>query len=542
MGIKLTNDEFIKKIKGVYGDKYNYSKVEYINAVTDVLMICPEHGDIYIKPKFINNRHLCYKCNGIVNNLDTFIYKSNNIHNSKYDYSTVEYLNAKTKVKIICPEHGEFEQLPFSHLKGHGCPNCSNNKKLTINDFIIKSSNKHNNKYDYSKVKYLNNSTNVVIICPEHGEFEQLPTHHLSGNGCPKCGQLKSIEPLKKDTKQFILESKMVHGEKYDYSLVVYTHIKDKVKIICPEHGEFEQTPDSHLRGCGCPNCSNVISKSENEIKDFITSLNIPFISNDRKLIYPLEIDIYIQDHNLAIEFDGLYWHSELHKPNNYHVNKTELCQKQGVQLIHIFEDEWLFKKDIVKSRLKNILGLTRDKIYGRKCIIKEVPIKDRDIFLNNNHIQGTVRASINLGLYYNDELVSLMTFNKPRLGIGTSFDGYELSRFCNKLDTNVVGGASKLLKYFIKHYRPNEIVSYADRRWSNGNLYETLEFNKLNVNKPNYSYIINMSRKHRFNFRKSFLKKDGFDTKNKTEHKIMLERGIFRIYDCGTITYKKSL
>ena len=130
------------------------------------------------------------------------------------------------------------------------------------------------------------------------------------------------------------------------------------------------------------------------------------------------------------------------------------------------------------------------------------------------------------------------MTFNKPRLGIGTNFNGYELSRFCNKLDTTVIGGADKLLKYFIKTYNPKEIISYADRRWSQGNLYEKIGFTKKNINKPNYSYIIGLNRKHRFGYRKEILKKDGFDTKNKTEHEIMLERKIYRIYDCGTITY----
>ena len=156
--------------------------------------------------------------------------------------------------------------------------------------------------------------------------------------------------------------------------------------------------------------------------------------------------------------------------------------------------------------------------------------------------MQGATNSSVKLGLYLNDDLVSLMTFNKPRLGIGASYDGYELSRFCNKLDTSVIGGADKLLKHFIKTYNPKEIISYADRRWSQGDLYEKLGFQETHRNKPNYWYIIGKNRKHRFNFRKELLKKDGFDTKNKTEHQIMLERGIYRIYDCGTITYSLKL
>jgi len=259
-------------------------------------------------------------------------------------------------------------------------------------------------------------------------------------------------------------------------------------------------------------------------------------------IIKPNQLDIFIPSHNLAIEFNGLYWHSEQYKPNNYHLNKTESCEKQGIQLIHIFEDEWLFKQDIVKSRLLNIIGLTQNKIYARKTEIKEVLSLQSKEFLTKNHIQGSINAGIKLGLYYNDELVSVMLFNKPRLGIGTSYDGYELSRFCNKLNTNVIGGADKLLKYFIKSYQPNQIISYADRRWSQGNLYEKLGFELKVVNKPNYSYICGKIRKHRFGFRKELLKKEGFDTINKTEHQIMLDRGIYRIYDCGTKTYQLKI
>jgi hypothetical protein len=156
--------------------------------------------------------------------------------------------------------------------------------------------------------------------------------------------------------------------------------------------------------------------------------------------------------------------------------------------------------------------------------------------------LQGSTNSSIKLGLYYDDELVSVMLFNKPRLGIGVDYDGYELTRFCNKLNTNVIGGADKLLKYFIKTYQPKQIISYADRRWSHGELYQKLGFEETHINKPNYWYIIGKIRKHRFGFRKDFLKKQGFDTKNKTEHEIMLERKIYRIYDCGTITYKLKL
>jgi hypothetical protein len=208
-----------------------------------------------------------------------------------------------------------------------------------------------------------------------------------------------------------------------------------------------------------------------------------------------------------------------------------------GIQLIHIFEDEWLNKEEIVKSRLRNILGLTSELIHARKCEIRDVSASESKIFLDNNHLQGSISVSIRLGLYFNDELVSIMLFNRPRVGIGSKYDGYELSRFCNKLNTNVIGGASKLLKHFIKVYKPNEIISYADRRWSSGDLYEKLGFEFIHNSKPNYFYIIKNERKHRFLFRKDKLIKDGYDS-SLTEKEIMLSRNIYRIYDCGSKKY----
>jgi hypothetical protein len=253
-------------------------------------------------------------------------------------------------------------------------------------------------------------------------------------------------------------------------------------------------------------------------------------------------LDIYVDSHKIAFEFDGLYWHSELYKPSNYHLNKTELCEEKGIKLIHVFEDEWMFKKDIVKSRIKNLFGLNENKIYARKCIIKVVNKDNKKTFLDDNHIQGTVGSNINLGLYYNDELVSLMTFGKGRIAMGGDSNQYELIRFCNKLNTNVVGGASKLLKHFIKTYNPNEIISYADRRWSQGDLYQKLGFDFMGTTKPNYWYTKDYrTREHRFNYRKDVLVSKGYNS-DKTEFEIMNELGYERIWDCASFKFEMIL
>jgi len=287
-----------------------------------------------------------------------------------------------------------------------------------------------------------------------------------------------------------------------------------------------------------------IYGKSEMEV-DLLnlikTFYNETILSNTKKIISPLELDIYVPELKLAFEFNGLYWHSEINKENNYHLNKTELCEQNGIQLIHILEDDWIYKQEIIKSMILNKLGKTSNKIFGRKTEIKEVTDNKLIMeFLETNHIQGFVGSKVKIGLFYENELVSLMTFGNRRIAMGkksTNEGEYELLRFCNKLNTNVIGGASKLFKYFIKNYNPTEITTYADRSISQGKLYNTLGFTFVDKTVPNYYYIIDGIRDHRFNFRKDKLIKDGYDS-TKTEHEIMLERKIFRIYDSGNLKF----
>jgi hypothetical protein len=296
-----------------------------------------------------------------------------------------------------------------------------------------------------------------------------------------------------------------------------------------------------------CRKC-NPFSKSsyEDELCDILDHNNIQYIRNSRMLKSSitnrmLELDIFIPSINIAIEFDGLYWHSNEHQLNdNYHLMKTELCEKQGIQLIHIFEDEWCNKKEIVKSRLFNILKIKTDNIiYARKCKIKIVDFKDKKKFLINNHMQGNDTSCINLGLYYDNLLVSLMTFSKGNISKGSdSVDGvFELSRFCNIINYRITGSASKLLFHFKKNYKWSQIFSYADRRWSQGKVYHKLEFKLDSITKPNYWYMNRSStldRIHRFAYRKSNLTEMKSYSVDLTEKQIMTKEGFIWIYDCG--------
>jgi len=299
-----------------------------------------------------------------------------------------------------------------------------------------------------------------------------------------------------------------------------------------------------------CTLC-NPISKGtsglEIQLLSFISNnYSGEIINNIRSLISPYEIDIYLPDLKLAFEFNGLYWHSEINKDKNYHYKKTKMCSDIDIQLIHIWEDDWVHKGDIIKSMILNKLNKSFNRIYARKCEVKEVT-DNRLVreFLNNNHIQGFVGSNIKLGLYYEDELVSLMTFGKLRQSMGYSPNevDFELIRFCNKLNTNVIGGASKLFKYFINQYKFRSIISYSDNSYSNGGLYETLGFNlKEGIMKLNYYWVIDDKRNHRYNFRKSNLLKMGYDP-NKSEKEIMYEDvGGYRIWGSGNKKWEFGL
>lgn len=292
-----------------------------------------------------------------------------------------------------------------------------------------------------------------------------------------------------------------------------------------------------------CNPVSNGYSKLEKDILQVILdNYEGEVLENDTSL--GIELDIFIPKLNLAIEVNGNYWHSELYKDSKFHLNKTNICEDNDIQLIHIFEDEWLYKKDIVISRLLNLIGSSK-KVYARKCIVKEITDNNKvKEFIISNHIQGFVGSKVKLGLYYKDELVSIMTFSNLRSNLGNensdSEKSYELLRFCNLLNTAVVGGASRLFKYFIRNYNPEMIISYADRRWSRGKLYEKLGFRFTHYSNPNYFYCDprELIRLNRFNFGKDRLISEGYDS-SLTEREIMSNRGFLRIYDCGNLVFR---
>lgn len=294
----------------------------------------------------------------------------------------------------------------------------------------------------------------------------------------------------------------------------------------------------------------SLYSSLELIVRGWLDNVGIEYLTNVRDVIYPKELDIYIPSKKVAIEINGIYWHSDKEKPKDYHMNKFKECRKQGIQLIQIWEDWMVHNPEIVRSFLLTKLGYCENTIYARKTELREVPSKEASLFLDENHIQGHCNSKYSYGLYYNDELVSLMTFGYNRGSISKntkkSSSEYELLRFCNKLDTHVIGGASKLLQHFIKTFHPSQIISYASCDISDGNLYKTLGFESTEEITRSYWYIDPeiFRRYHRTSFTKTAIVKKGIKESNGswTEFEAMDEAGYIRIYDAGQMRWVMNI
>ena len=255
--------KFIDKSNLVHNGKYNYDKVEYVDSLTRVIISCPIHGDFEQTPQSHARGNGCPKCANIKrgdtfrSDKDAFTKKSSFIHNGKYLYDNVTYVNSSTKINITCPIHGDFSMFPQAHLNGQGCPKCSG-RGLCTEEIVELFKNTHRDKYDYSKTIFNKMHERVTITCPIHGDFEQTPSKHILGQGCPKCAVLKRAESKTLSNDNFIKKASVLHKNKYDYSKTVYNGTYNEIEIICNKHGSFTQRANDHLNGHGCPKCGNI--------------------------------------------------------------------------------------------------------------------------------------------------------------------------------------------------------------------------------------------------------------------------------------------
>lgn len=376
---------------------------------------------------------------------------------------------------------------------------------------------KYKNKSDFK-----NNSTKAYAAAWRNKILDQICSHMIKN----------------RNTKKTLEEASEIFANSgYKLLNTEYTNAHTKMITLCPNDHTYNTKMNWFLCGSRCPICgNNGTSKSETEIFDFIKQFCSDAINNTKKIISPLELDIYIPSLNLAIEYCGLYWHNE-NSPEprlrNYHFDKMRQCNEKGIRLITIFEDEWLERQDQVKNFLISAINKNSTRIGARKTELKEVPSKAAALFLEENHIQGKTTFKIAFGLYYNEELIGIVTGNKHhRQGHENTF---VLNRLAFKTDVAVSGGSSKLLKALIEYARNNgyhKLVSWSDNRWSEGRVYEKLGFILAENLGPDYSYVVKQGRISKQSCQKKNLVKKG--AVGNTEREMALSLGLYRIWDCG--------
>ena len=432
----------------------------------------------------------------------------------RYDFTNARYTGALEPITgIVCAEHGKFKQYAAQLRKdGAGCPACGDKvrrdkQRLSVEEVVAQARKIHGDKYSYDKMVYKNSASNITITCPEHGDFEQHAGNHLyQGQGCPTCGEasrgkrITDLETINRNYREVVMKrrrpeffkrAKEIHGDAYDYSQVDYQGMKERVTIICPKHGPFSQTPGHHLsRSHGCPECSHHKSKGESAIGKFVGAFT-EVVTRDRALIAPKELDIYLPEHNLAIEYCGEYWHAarsieDEQRSKNRHFDKLKACEAKGIRLLTIYESEWLESPQTIKRLIRNAMGKSKGKLMARKCVLAPVSNYDAARFYDKYHPQGGGGHGQHYGLYHNGKVVACMRFTFGANDRGAYAEQmWTLSRYATRV--TVQGGASRLFKAFLDEHPGCDVKSFSDNRYFTGKMYEQLGFKLEETSPPDY-------------------------------------------------------
>lgn len=438
------------------------------------------------------------------------------------DYITKYYFDNKRHLCPICFEKTRYIKGKYGFKKY--CKKHANEARREWS--------KNNQTFDYGWKKGLTKNDHESIASQakkisgknNHWYGKKLPKEHIQ-----KLNETR-IEKIKLKKEEFLLKKKILKNKGFELLISFDDFQKTSVKIPikCEKKHTFEKSLNQIEMYTTCPMCN--ISQEQIELTAFIKKQKIKISKNNRKIIKPKELDIFIKEHNLAIEYNGLYWHSEIYKNKNYHKNKTIECHKKNIQLFHIFSDEWGEKQDIVKSMLAHRMGKTKNKIYARKCNIKIVNVSDRREFFNKTHISGDIGSKIAFGLYHNNELVSCLSLRRP---FHKKYKNYiEIARFSTSNNTAILGGLGKLSKIAKQWAEENGyegILTYADMRFGLGLGYKKVGFEEIGETVIDYWYTDGKKRFNRFKFRAQ---------NNKTEKEIAEGNGVYKVYGCGSKIY----
>lgn len=470
-----------------------------------------------------------------------------------YDFSKFIYEGSYKESIVVCPTHGEVSRT-FKNVTrkwGHACGKCTSNVKRDNDLFLTELKKLYPETWhlcDYSKMEYTNAQSVVIITCREHGEFTCKACTLTLNPGpylCTKCNIRKRSEKQTRTTTEFIDIASKIHPGKDTFENVNYVSSEDPVEMTCVTHGPYFTSPKGYIQGKRCAHCARTRkSGPELEIFEYIKTIHPNCVNRVRPLEDSrLELDIFLPELGLGIEYNGLYFHRDGDELADKYSGKmasktsalikTELFSKIGIRLVHIFEDEWLEKKDLVKAKLASLLGKS-DRVFARKCRVVEVPEATLKHFENTFHIQGhALGAKHRYGLEWDGELICCMSFSTLRFEEKAE-DSYELLRFSSRV--TVVGGFTKLLTHFVRQVKPVKIVSYSDKRWSVGNVYLKAGFTLEKTSPPGYFWCRGRKRFNRVVFQRhklNFMFQEDYP-KEMTESDIMYYNNYFKVHDCG--------
>lgn len=551
--------EFLQEAKKIHGDKYIYPDLKEFYRNDKIEIVCPIHGKFTQRIEAHLNGRGCPKCGKEKQITSQRLSKEEIIEKCKevspeYDYSKVQQIE-DDKITVICPKHGEWITRYHDLLKGHKCPKCVAEDKRFKEEEKLKSFLKEKYGDDISFPKDFNyvNSYIKVKVLYKGEEMTKSPKELkrvvlLSEQDKAENIIKRGLEKSKRRWKNIEDELSQIHNNKYKYLKEELDFIKSgnadrgfKMHIECPKHGIFEQTFIDHRCGSGCRKCGEEnrpiinVSKAEKEIVDLIKSFyDGEIIVNDRKILSGKELDIYLPDLNLAIEYDGVYWHNCI---NNYF--KFEECNKQGIRLIQISDWEWENQNEKIKQYLKDTIAKNTVKVFARNCVLKEIDNADYKAFCEENHLQGYSAASVRIGLFYENNLFQIMSFSKPHFNKDCE---WEMIRECSRLGYTIIGGKGKLLKYFERNYKPKNLISYCEKNKFSGNSYLKLGFKLDKESKPGYNYYKGKQKLARQTCQKHKLKKllENFD-ENLTEWENMTRNHYLKLFDYGNYVFKKE-
>lgn len=553
MAKRYSTEEIIEAFREAHGNYYDYRYVEYKDAHTPVRIICPKHGEFLQSPHHHKRGRGCPKCGAERGAAKTkgqprkttkqFIEDAKAVHGNRYDYSKTVYTGVFNPVTITCPKHGDFSMLATEHLKGRGCRHCGyENRRRGVDsaravpqeEFLIRLQKRFGAKIEC--LHYNGISNNGEFICHKHNKiFTITPKQLLKKQGCPICSSEYRSEQFSKrrfiTAEQFLTRAREVHGNTYEYDLQTYDSMTAKVRIKCKKHGWFWQSAHNHLRGSGCRACVSTVSRTEKELLEQYKEYNP--IPNYRG--FGFEIDIWLPEHRVGIEYHGTIWHSTRFKKNYLiHATKADMADEHGIRLFQIFDFELNEKRHIIEGLINGALGKNIRLPAARHWTLVDRKTAASQQFLRDNHIQGN-RGTHHFYLERNGIIGAVLTASRRK-------GEWYIERFAVLAGHYLPGAFERLLTAFIRQHKPTRITSFVDRRLFTGKRLESIGFKLESITPPNYWYVDSQGNilGTRMKFQKHMLPKflgSNFDPR-KTELENMHSAGYYRVYDAGHRKY----